>query len=162
MSTAAKRSREECGRERSTPPEYCAIEAAAKDIRVQLIESDSSDTEPDVIAEPPGAGPKGVGSSMMVGRGGKARPLTDGAGLCSQGQWYPRRRPVQRRHRRLSIRSALRRTVLRFKEAEPGSRRSEQWKGQGLQLGQSGRLQVQVKQVACAGRPHEIRFKYRE
>ena len=120
MSTAAERSREECGSECSTPPEYCAIEAAANDRRVQLIESDSSDTEPDVIAEPPGAGPKGVGSPMMVGRGGKARPLTDGAGLCSPGRWDPRRRPVQRSHRLLSIRSALRRAVLRLEQDGAG------------------------------------------
>ena len=56
---------------------YCAIEAAANDRRVRITETDSSGTEPDESAEPQGAGSKGAGPPMMVGRGGKARPFKD-------------------------------------------------------------------------------------
>ena len=115
-----KRKRAEDASICGTPPEYSAIEAAAIDRRVRHTDSDSSDTEPDASAEPHGAGPQGIGPPMMVGRGVKARPLTDGAGLCSPGRWEPRRRPVQRSNRLLSIRSALRRAVLRLDQDGDG------------------------------------------
>ena len=75
---------------------------------------------------------------MMVGRGDKARPLTDGAGLCSPGRWDPRRRPVQRSHRLLRIRSALRRAVL--------------------SLDQDGRGLDTLFQKLCAGQVQECPF----
>ena len=94
------------------PPDFDEVEAAAETLRVQHVATESSDTEADDTAEPAGAGPRGVGSPMMVGRGAKARPWTDGAGLCSPGRWDPHRRPVQKSSRLLRIRSALRRAVL--------------------------------------------------
>ncbi len=54
---------------------------------------DTSDTDPDTDAEPAGAGPKGVGPPMLVGTKSRARPLCDGAGLCSTGVWPPWSRP---------------------------------------------------------------------
>ena len=74
---STKRAREERGSDCSPPPVYGAIEAAANDRRVRIIETDSSGTEPDESAEPQGAGSKGAGPPMMVGRGGKARPFKD-------------------------------------------------------------------------------------
>ena len=89
VSPAAKRSLEEFGIERSTPPELGTSEAAAKDNRGQLIGPDSNDMEPEVIAEPPGAEPKGVSFSGAVGSGGNSGPLTDVAGPLHSGSVAP-------------------------------------------------------------------------
>ena len=89
VSLAAKRSLEEFGIERSTPPELGTSEAAAKDSRGQLIESDSNNIEPEAIAEPPGAEPKCVSFSGSVGSGGNSGPLTDVAGPLLSGSVAP-------------------------------------------------------------------------
>ena len=54
------------------------------------------DTDPDDDAAPAGAGWRGVGAPLSVGRAAKKRPFIDGGGLCSPGLWPPalRRLPV--------------------------------------------------------------------
>ncbi len=52
-----------------------------------------SDTDADSDAPPLGAGTRGRGPPLMVGSHDRARPLCDGAGLCSLGAWPPWRRP---------------------------------------------------------------------
>jgi hypothetical protein len=72
---------------------------------------DDDDTDADDDAWPAGSGPRGRGPPMTVGRFERQRPLCDGAGLCSPGQWPPWDRPVSRDPRVLALRSAILRAV---------------------------------------------------
>ncbi len=58
------------------------------------VAAEESDTEPDSDAPPRGAGTRGLGAPLEVGSHDRRRPLCDGAGLCSLGQWPPWRRPA--------------------------------------------------------------------
>ena len=121
-----------------TPPEYSALEEAARERQVHRSENDSSDTEADEGASPAGSGPRGLGEPMIVGRAERARFITDGAGLCSPGRWGPRKRPIQKSHRLLSIRAALRRAVLK--------------------LDQDGKWADELFRRLCTGSVHECPF----
>ncbi len=74
-------------------------------------ETESSDTEPDADAQPRGSGPRGQGPPIQVHRGRKHRNFQDGGGLCSPGQWEPKRRPVCRAPRVVALRAAIMREL---------------------------------------------------
>lgn len=58
-----------------------------------LAEMDTSSDDSDGIAKPRlGAGKRGRGPPLYVGRGARQREFEDGAGLCCPGRWPPERR----------------------------------------------------------------------
>jgi len=67
-----------------------AMAAAARPGAQLDIDEELSDEE--VGAPPFGAGRRGLGQPLAVGRGARRRELQDGGGLCSPGLWPPGRR----------------------------------------------------------------------
>ncbi len=76
-------------------------------IAAKQTRSADTDTEADADAEPVGTGPKGRGPPMRVGTFERERPLCDGAGLCSLGQWCPADRPPPTDKRLLAMRAMI-------------------------------------------------------
>ncbi len=70
-----------------------------------------TDTEADEGALPLGSGVLGRGMPLMVGRGPTARPLQDGAGLCSPGRWSPSQRTVVTQKDIVELRLLLRHAI---------------------------------------------------
>ena len=95
-------------------PEVTDIEAAAARAMAAtanpgedvLDEDECEELEADV--HPFGAGRRGVGPPLSVGRGSRRRELQDGGGLCSPGLWPPERR----RHADAPIVEAFREDAL--------------------------------------------------
>ena len=77
------------------------------------------DTDPDEGAAPAGAGWRGIGAPLSVGRASKKRPFIDGGGLCSPGLWPPaqRRLPVGIPCR---CRELLQGALKRLEDEDPG------------------------------------------
>ena len=102
------------------PPESEIIEEAVKKHGEGLRAERESVTEPDDDALPYGAGQRGHGPPMKIGRYERERDLCDGAGICSVGRWLPWSRPAVRDNRILAIRAALRRRVIQTIENTKG------------------------------------------
>ncbi len=73
--------------------------------------AERSDTEPDLDAQPLGAGPRGKGPPLRLGSFERERQLCDGAGFCSLGCWEPHRRPQTTSPTLLQLRAFVNETV---------------------------------------------------
>ncbi len=104
------------------PPDEEELEKAIEDEEKRIAERQAqtvdSDTEPDTDAEPPGAGPRGVGPPLTVGTFERARELCDGGGLCSLGRWPPERRPPIGSSRLRRLNEIIESTLDRWLEHE--------------------------------------------
>ncbi len=89
----------------------------------------TTDTEADDTAQPAGAGPRGQGPPLQVHRGRRARPLQDGGGLCSPGQWAPTQRPLCRAPRIMAVRAALHRELQALQGHPDGDQVAEIFDG---------------------------------
>jgi len=83
-----------------------ALAATARPGAASAAVDGESDVEADV--HPFGAGRRGFGPPLCVGRGARRRELQDGGGLCSPGLWPPERR----RHAAAPIVEAFRNDAL--------------------------------------------------
>ena len=110
--TARTRSRrtDSSSEEDTASPEHGTLMKAAQERHASQTEEDSSGTESDADAEPAGAGRCGVGEPMTSPRASKARVLSDWAG----------KRPVQKSHRWLCIRAAVRRALRAWDKVGKG------------------------------------------
>ena len=115
------------------PPEFAAVVRAADSRRVGRREDadESSDTEADEDAMPKGAGWKGRGPPLQVGRWSRKRPLCDGAGLCSTGIWAPRERPKAHSAALQSFAAAVHRSVVMQDSKRDWSGELYQWLCEG-------------------------------
>ncbi len=100
----------DCGDELRTVEDAEFSQAIAEEenaIAAKQSNLDDHDTEADTDAEPVGSGPKGRGPPMRAGTFERERPLCDGAGLCSLGQWCPADRPPPTDKRLLALRAMI-------------------------------------------------------
>ncbi len=120
------------------PPADSVLRAAAQARELTLQKGDS-DTEPDSDAQPAGAGHKGAGPPLRVGKGSKIRDLIDGGGLCSPGRWPPRARQRCSDGAIIAIRAELQRQIVRLQST-------------------AGRTCAQLFQAAAGGQLQESPF----